>query len=45
MLVVASAWSGARKASQPAQEQSEVVIGGSEHGIDAIAVSAFQPFR
>jgi len=33
---------GAQKPRQPAQEEAEVVAGGGEHGIDAIAVAPLQ---
>src|SRR5215467_13819229 len=33
---------GAQKPRQPAQEKSEVVAGGGEHGIDAVAVTALE---
>src|SRR6516225_3714728 len=33
---------GAQKPLQPAQEQTEVVAGGGEHGIDAVAAAAFE---
>jgi len=33
---------GAQKLAQPAQEQTEVVAGGGEHGVDAVAVAALE---
>src|SRR5437763_3078104 len=33
---------GAQKPSQPAQEEAEVVAGGGEHGIDAVAVASLE---
>jgi hypothetical protein len=33
---------GAKKRFEPAQEQTEVVAGRGEHGIDAVAVAAFE---
>ena len=33
---------GAQKPLEPAQEQAEVVAGSGEHGIDAVAVAAFE---
>ena len=32
----------AQKLRQPAQEQAEVVAGGGEHGVDAVAVAALK---
>jgi hypothetical protein len=33
---------GAQKPLEPAQQQAEVVPGGGEHGIDAVAVAPFR---
>ena len=33
---------GAQKPFQPAQEEGEVVAGGGEHGIDAVALAPFE---
>src|SRR6267142_5687816 len=33
---------GTQKLLEPAAEQAEVVAGGGEHGIDAVAVAAFE---
>jgi hypothetical protein len=33
---------GVQKALEPAQEQTEVVAGGGEHGIDAVDVASFE---
>jgi hypothetical protein len=33
---------GAQKAPKPAQEQAEVVAGGGEHGVDAVAFAALE---
>ena len=32
----------ARKSRQPAQEKAEVVAGGGEHGVDAVAVGSLE---
>ena len=37
-----SACNRAQKPLEPAQEESKVVAGGGEHGIDAVAVTTFQ---
>jgi hypothetical protein len=33
---------GAQKAPKPAQEQAEIVAGGGEHGVDAVALAALE---
>jgi hypothetical protein len=33
---------GTQKLLEPAAEQAEVVAGGGEHGIDVVAVAAFE---